>query len=87
MNIPYREGQCQSDAKNEAGSMFKESTNKATEALKKFASRFNINFALSLESDGIFVRTPWDEIIGRVDQRNLKKLMVEVRTRSITLAF
>jgi len=59
-----REGQCQSDAKNEAGSMFKESTNKATEALKKFASRFNINFALSLESDGIFVRTPWDEIIG-----------------------
>ena len=62
-----KEGECSPSPRKEAGGMFKETTNRATEALKNFMSRFRIDMALSLESDGIFVRTPWDEAIVNGD--------------------
>ena len=59
--VSAKEGECSPSPRKEAGGMFKETTNRATEALKNFMSRFKIDMALSVESDGIFVRTPWDE--------------------------
>ena len=77
-----REGQCDIDnEKKEAGNMFKESSNKATEALKSFMSRFNINMALSLESGGVFVRTPWDEATNNVVTTDIDDVLAAMATK------
>jgi len=44
----------------ETGNSFRAVGNKGVEAVKSFMGRFNIKLALSLESNGIFIRKPWD---------------------------
>ena len=74
------EGQCRSDKRDEAGSMFKQSSNKATEALKNFMSRFDISLALSVESGGVFLRTPFDEVINQEDSTDIDNVLIMMAT-------
>ena len=80
-----KEGECSVPGSMEAGSMFKQTINKAAEALKTFLSRFDINYALSLESGGVFVRTPFDEKLNNeftTDIDNVLTLMGGVYGRN-----
>ena len=57
----YREP---ADKAKEAGACFSKQGSVGAEAVKRFLPRFGIKLALSLESDGLFVRLPWDEARG-----------------------
>ena len=62
--------------KEESGNNFKSgSDNPGAEAVKKFMERHKINFALSLESNGMFVRTPWDIPVNGVTLTDAKEVM------------
>ena len=78
-----REGECSPSDKPEAGNMFKQKSNRATEALKNFASRFKIDMALSLESNGVFMRTPWDESKGGEVTTDIDNVLSAMATRYI----
>ena len=54
----------QKDMEQEAGGSFTEQRNMGTEAVKRFLPMFGIKLALSLESNGLFVRMPWDNARG-----------------------
>lgn len=48
----------------ESGGSFAGKGNRGAEAVKAFVSRYDIKMALSLEGNGVFVRTPWDRERG-----------------------
>lgn len=52
------------DMEKEAGAGFASQGNRGADAVKTFISRFSIHLALSLESNGVLVRMPWDTAHG-----------------------